>query len=89
MVRGRKEECQVAAQGAGAGVSFEGDEDVLKVGNVVVTPHGKCTKRHSTIHFKVVKMVNFSLCEFHLSKIKLKLKEVLRFRHASFPQRLC
>lgn len=46
VVSGRKEGWEVDAQGAGAGVSFAGDEDILKVGEVVVTQHGKCTKRH-------------------------------------------
>lgn len=44
------------------GVSFGGDANVLKLGVMAAQRH-EHTKHHGIEHFKVVKMVDFMLCE--------------------------
>lgn len=49
----------------GQGITFGGDEDILEL--VVMLAHNECTESHQIIHFKVVKIMTFTFCEFCLN----------------------
>ena len=41
----------------------------------MVAQHCECTGSHRIVHFKIVKMVNFMLCEFYFNLfLKLRIK---------------
>ena len=61
---GNRNHCLVAR------VSFWCDQNILDLENMEVMHHFECTPRDWIVHFDIVKMDNFMLCEFYHNKIE-------------------